>query len=586
MRKDRRKFLYNTTRMAAGIMLFPDSFRVSSKMETRFAPLRAVGTTYYVDTAGSNQNSGTSISEPWENFKNINAKTFTPGDSILLKRGCVWHEELKINGVGSPEQFITLATYGVGDRPKIQRDGNPSDRCMRLNNSSCIKVSSIEVSNGGAGIVLFYDHSYNNRSVYFDDIVAHDFMGLPHGGQSDRVSWSYGIGVTGVEDKPNNQTRVLSDLRITNTEVYNTGAGIALDWGNHFCADGSLALNNKFGDVYMEHLNLYDNTVDPVSFASLFLTSVTGCTIRNSTIDKGCKYAATGTSALQIMYSKNVTLQNVKIKNTPFNPCPDNSAVDFEVRNENVLVDGCSFENNAGPAIEILATPNNADPYTRNFVIRNSTFLGNNWARKLGNYQISVPDWQHGNFPTGKISDNKYSNAPNTHFFGGDGNTAQIKLSGNINIGQPESEATVVKSWKFDTGGNLKGWRIGNGISKLQVSSGHLEGTINGVDPSILSPEGIGIPISAKTSVRIVMKNATKGTFGQIYFITDADLIWNEGKHRDFWLYPEEAGYKTYDLDMSLVAGWTGTLEMFRVDPEQGVSKGTFSIDRIEILRG
>jgi hypothetical protein len=336
----------------------------------------------------------------------------------------------------------------------------------------------------------------------------------------------------------------------------------------------------------MEHLNLHDNTVDPQSFASLFLTSVTGCTIRNSTIDKGCKYAVTGTSALQIMYSKNVTLQNVTIKNTPFNPCPDNTAVDFECRNENILIEGCSFENNAGPAIEILATPNNVDPYTRNFIIRNSIFIGNNWARKLGNYQISVPDWQRGNCPTGKISDNKYSNAPNTHFFGGEGNTTQIKLSGNTNIGKSESGATPIRSWKFDTEGDLQGWRIEKGISKLQVSSGRLEGTINGVDPSMLSPEGLGIPISAKTFVRIVMKNATKGASAQIYFTTDADLIWSEGKHRDFWLYSEEAGYKTYDLDMSSVAGWTGLLKMLRVDPEEGVSKGTFSIDRIEILRG
>jgi hypothetical protein len=276
----------------------------------------------------------------------------------------------------------------------------------------------------------------------------------------------------------------------------------------------------------------------------------------------------------------------VTIKNTPFNHCPDNSAIDFECRNENVLVDGCSFENNAGPAIELLATPNNADPYTRNFVIRNNIFIGNNWARKLGPYQILVPDWQHGNCPIGTISDNRYSNAPNTQFFGGDGNVTQVKLSGNKNIGQSESEATTTKLWKFDSEGNLKGWRIGNGLSRLQVSSGRLEGTINGGDPSILSPEGLGVPISAKTSVRIVMKNATKGAFGQIYFITDSDLIWDEGKHRDFWLYPEEGGYKTYDLDMSLVAGWTGILKMLRLDPEEGVSKGTFSIERIEIRRG
>lgn len=28
------------------------------------------------------------------------------------------------------------------------------------------------------GIVLFYDHSYHNRSVYLHDITAHDFGGI------------------------------------------------------------------------------------------------------------------------------------------------------------------------------------------------------------------------------------------------------------------------------------------------------------------------------------------------------------------------------------------------------------------------
>jgi hypothetical protein len=406
---------------------------VRTAIPSGLCSLDRAGTTFFVDTAGDNLHSGLSPAQAWQDFTNVNARTFQPGDSILLKRGCVWHQRFTLNGAGSTGQFITIATYGKGNRPKIQQSGNQADRCIRLNNASYVKVSSVEVCNGGVGILLYYDRSYNNRSVYLDDIVAHDFrsVGTARENPNDRVSWSYGIGVTGADSPANSQDRVLSDLKITNSEVYNTGAGIALDWSNHHTVDGKTALRNKFGDVYMENVKLHDNTVEGIAFVSLFLTSVTNCLIENSVINKGARYAPTGSSALQVMYSKGVTLKNVTISNTAFDPCPDNTALDFECDNEDTIVDGCTFENNAGPAIEFLATPDNANPYTRNFVVRNCTFVGNNWAKKIANFQISVPNWQKGNSPSGRIHNNRYKNAPGTAFYGGDGNLSQIQLSNN-----------------------------------------------------------------------------------------------------------------------------------------------------------
>ena len=81
---------------------------------------------------------------------------------------------------------------------------------MRLNDSSYVKVSSIEVCNGGVGILLYYDRSYNNRSVYLDYIVAHNFQatGVARQELDDRVSWAYGIGVTGADTAANAQDRV------------------------------------------------------------------------------------------------------------------------------------------------------------------------------------------------------------------------------------------------------------------------------------------------------------------------------------------------------------------------------------------
>lgn len=508
-----------------------------------------------------------------------------------------------LRGAGTPGRFLVLSAYGEGSRPKIQRSGWPEERCIRLENASYLKVSSLEVCDAGAGIVLFYDHSYQNQSVYLDDIVAHDFRivaysreGVPPGprpaAKHDRVTWAYGIGITGVEDTPNNQTRVLTDFKVTNTEVYNTGSGIALDWGNHSCVDGTFALANKFGDVFMDGLHLHDNTVEGDSFASLFLTSLTGCTIENSVIAQGARYAAAGTAAVQVMYSKNVTLRNVTIRDTVFNACPDNAGLDFECNNDTVRVEGCTFIGNAGPAIEVLATPENANPYTRNLTIRNCSFEGNNWARKQGegqvNAQISVPDWDRGNRPTGRIVGNRYKNAPHTAFFGGDGNTTGLELESNVNIGPAVPEPVVLKSWSFATVAGCRDWcgsTQRNDISELVIQQGAIQATVNGVDPYLRSPPALGVSIDANTFVRVVFRNDTAGVYGQLYFITEDDSGWDERKHREFWLYPNEAGFRTYDLDMDGPKDWKGVLRQFRFDPEQGVATGKFAVKTIQLLQ-
>ena len=78
------------------------------------------------------------------------------------------------------------------------------------------------------------------------------FRDLSRGGESssneewkvtspDRVGFSLGICVTGNDSTPYNNECVLSDFRITNTEVYNTGGGIGLDWCDHRCCDRSMA---------------------------------------------------------------------------------------------------------------------------------------------------------------------------------------------------------------------------------------------------------------------------------------------------------------------------------------------------------
>ena len=79
---------------------------------------------YYVDcTAGSDANSGTSTSSAWRSLSPVNARTFSAGNGIYLKRGCSWDGGLTARSSGSASAPITYAAYGTGAAPVVRNSG-------------------------------------------------------------------------------------------------------------------------------------------------------------------------------------------------------------------------------------------------------------------------------------------------------------------------------------------------------------------------------------------------------------------------------------------------------------------------------
>src|SRR5262245_968619 len=78
------------------------------------------GTAYYVDNvAGSDSDSGTSLSAAWKTVARVNQASFAPGDRVLFKRGGVWREQLTISAAGMPGNPILFDAYGSGNAPVI-----------------------------------------------------------------------------------------------------------------------------------------------------------------------------------------------------------------------------------------------------------------------------------------------------------------------------------------------------------------------------------------------------------------------------------------------------------------------------------
>jgi hypothetical protein len=80
----------------------------------------ASATTYYVSSSGGNDaNNGTSGSTAWQTVAHVNGHTFSPGDSILFRRGDVWNESLAPPSSGSSGNPIAFDAYGTGAAPNL-----------------------------------------------------------------------------------------------------------------------------------------------------------------------------------------------------------------------------------------------------------------------------------------------------------------------------------------------------------------------------------------------------------------------------------------------------------------------------------
>src|SRR5579872_1835055 len=79
----------------------------------------ASATTYYVDPAGSNGNSGLSPQAAWRTLLKVGISTFSPGDVILFKRDAVWNEWLTPPSSGAAGNLIKFDAYGNGQPPEF-----------------------------------------------------------------------------------------------------------------------------------------------------------------------------------------------------------------------------------------------------------------------------------------------------------------------------------------------------------------------------------------------------------------------------------------------------------------------------------
>lgn len=88
--------------------------------------MRDLCTTYYVSSrTGNDANDGKSRERAFATLSAVNGLTLRPGDNVLLETGSVFAGQyLRITNSGTKDAPIVIGSYGEGDLPRIDTEGN------------------------------------------------------------------------------------------------------------------------------------------------------------------------------------------------------------------------------------------------------------------------------------------------------------------------------------------------------------------------------------------------------------------------------------------------------------------------------
>jgi len=97
----------------------PTILRLIVALGISLLSVTASAATFYVDPAGNDSNNGTSTASAWQSLAKVSNRAFSPGDTILFKRGGVWRGQLMFGYSGNATSPIVLDAYGTGNNPVI-----------------------------------------------------------------------------------------------------------------------------------------------------------------------------------------------------------------------------------------------------------------------------------------------------------------------------------------------------------------------------------------------------------------------------------------------------------------------------------
>jgi len=380
-------------------------------------PVRATRTWHVDAEAGDDARDGLTPATAWRTFRNANGKTLGPGERILLKRGSVFREELRLSAAGSPDNWAEIGAYGEGMRPTVRRGRMMDERCLLVEGASCLAVRDLIVCNAGAGLCVWCEDE-RQGNVLVERCLAHHIEGLYRFNAHGIPEWRDSRGPEG-----------RAPARSCGVAVLGRGRGIVMrDCEAYQCSSGCHVSGSE---AVLTRLFCHDNyahNTSPHPYNTASRAWMTDCLF-----DASGWHASAGTMGVMLAANGGLVIRNCHFLNQPDSGSPDQGCIDFETRGDNCLIDRCTFRHNAGAPIEVLGLKT---PQARNTRITRCRFDRNNFAYKNGPGEISV--WGGRNTSrtvacsNGLIDDNGYVLVPGVAFYHNESPTTNDwKLVGN-----------------------------------------------------------------------------------------------------------------------------------------------------------
>ena len=224
----------------------------------------AVARTYYIDcSAGSDGATGTSPAAAWRTLGKVAATTFSPGDSILLKRGTRCGGQLWPKGSGAAERPIQLGAYGRGALPVV--DAGSADAAIKLVDQQHWAIQTLETTGGDPYGVFVSGTQGELRGFVLRNLVVHDVGG-------EAKSKASGLVVVTASENAR-----MSDVLIDGITAFNTSqwAGIIVNGASRENRVRNVTIRNSIvHDVYGDGIILFSVENGLIERSAAWLTGL------------------------------------------------------------------------------------------------------------------------------------------------------------------------------------------------------------------------------------------------------------------------------------------------------------------------
>lgn len=357
------------------------------------APTTALATTYYVSqSSGSDDGGGESPATAWKTLSKA-SREYRAGDSLLLKCGDIWNEELRPQGEGTATNPITINSYGDGPRPVIDRQdatGNNIDKvCIRLKNIAGYKIKGIEFARFGRGVFVDFDKGVHGKEfVWVEDCYFHDALyyncsgwytaDIPSDGGTG-PNYVFDVGVW-IQTRETEDVICLSDITIKNCRFERVACAINVWSGNEW--DKSAENRHEFKNVVIDRCTAEDG-----KNWQFTVHSTIGGRISDSWVHRVGYYnerAPNGVAGSMLYRCEDFVVENSEFGHVSNGAGgPDGQSFDLEGNNTRTLFRNCLFHQTEGPGfLTLWGSSANANTKNIDTVFENCVFNSKeNWNK-------------------------------------------------------------------------------------------------------------------------------------------------------------------------------------------------------------